>query len=42
MFQIHHNMARIYEMKGLPDEALRLHYYQGDAQGNGLRQEQSV
>jgi tetratricopeptide (TPR) repeat protein len=42
MFHIHYNMARIYEMKGLPDEALRLHYYQGDAQGNGLRQEQNV
>lgn len=42
MFHVHHNMARIYEMKRLPDEALRLHFYQGDAQGNGLRQEHSV
>ena len=42
MFHIHHNMARVYEMKGLPDEALRLHFHEGDAQGNGLRQEQSV
>ncbi|CAG9947983.1 unnamed protein product [Clonostachys rosea f. rosea IK726] len=41
-FHIHHNMARMYEMKRLPDEALRLHLYEGDAQGNGLRQEQSV
>ena len=42
MFHIHHNMARIYEMKGMPKEALRLHFYHGDAQGNGLRQERSV
>ncbi|KAF9773335.1 hypothetical protein IL306_008868 [Fusarium sp. DS 682] len=42
MFHVHHNMGRIYEMKGMPDEALRLHLYEGDLQGNGLRQEQSV
>ena len=42
MFHIHHNMARVYEMKSLSDEALRLHFHEGDAQGNGLRQEQSV
>ncbi|KAH7015795.1 hypothetical protein EDB80DRAFT_865177 [Ilyonectria destructans] len=42
MFYIHHNIARAYEMKGMPEEALRLHFYEGDAQGNGLRQEQSV
>ncbi|KAK9781070.1 putative NB-ARC domain-containing protein [Seiridium cardinale] len=42
MFHVHHNMARIYEMQRLPDDALQLHYYQGDAQGNGLRQKHSV
>ncbi|RYP71132.1 hypothetical protein DL771_005066 [Monosporascus sp. 5C6A] len=42
MFHVHHNMARMYEMKGLPDEALRLLFNQGDALGNGLCQEQSV
>ncbi|KAF5712823.1 TPR [Fusarium mundagurra] len=42
LFHVRHNMGRIYEMKGIPDEALRLHLYEGDPQGNGLRQEQSV
>ncbi|KAK7413382.1 hypothetical protein QQX98_007759 [Neonectria punicea] len=41
-FHVHHNMARIYEMMGLPDEAYRLHLFEGDAQGKGLREEQSV
>jgi tetratricopeptide (TPR) repeat protein len=41
-FHIHHNMGRIYEMKGMPDEALRLHLFEGDEQGNGLREERSV
>ncbi|KAG9501659.1 hypothetical protein J7337_007350 [Fusarium musae] len=42
LFHVHHNMGRIYEMKGIPDEALRLHLFEGDPHGNGLRQEQSV
>ena len=42
MFHIHHNMARAYEALGNPVEALRLHLDQGDAQGNGLRKENTA
>ncbi|KAM0539718.1 hypothetical protein ACHAO7_011909, partial [Fusarium culmorum] len=42
VFHVHHNLARIYEMKKMPEEALHLHLYEGDPQGDGTRQEQSV
>ncbi|KAH6989252.1 hypothetical protein BKA56DRAFT_727761 [Ilyonectria sp. MPI-CAGE-AT-0026] len=40
-FHVHHNMARTYEASGNAQEALRLHFNQGDEFGSGLRTEMS-
>ncbi|KAJ8133393.1 hypothetical protein O1611_g240 [Lasiodiplodia mahajangana] len=40
-FHVHHNMARTLEASGDFNQALRLHFHQGDEFGNGLRIEAS-